>query len=821
MVELVETQQALAAAVLGLAEHYRSTIVLRFFEELTPTQIARQLDIPASTVRVRLKRGLELLRERLEAEYKDDERHWSLVLLPLAMPPRGATLAPNGSALSGSGLLGVSSGALTKAGLLAVTAGLLSLIVFVTGDGNSPEQTPALTTDSSPRESSVIADPGSELTGGRAPSGALLASQELDDPLSVDPCCIVGLVLDELGQPVAGAEVAAVNAQPRAPQILEVLPLERDAPTTVTSEQGIYRIEVPQNSPYLIRVQHADSAPAESLKAFAGERCDLQLFSGSSITFRVVADKDNFPLEGVDVLVQSVDEHGMPTAWSVAAVTDEIGEAQLVHLPPGEFRAFANLDDYAPKEFVGLLQADESLEQEIRMAAAVTLTGVVLDAATDSPVVGAEVTGADHEVRTDHLGRFELTGFDQSSAELQGVIAVAEGFAPRAEYIRFDTAGPRPHLAVRLQPPLRVVGRVVDSAGVPQIGIDVAYRGRFSSSPMKAERHMGRKLSDEQGRFELSLHPRAGYSVGAQTPGGPMTSTWIGPDKKMSDFMDVGDLVLAAEVKVRGMVRDRIFNREHPDLIEVRKVVGRGDYPGFRQILDVVSVTPTGSFALERLAAGNYEFTLKGYETPLAGKSIVLARRTLSVRSGDVIEDLILRPTPRIRGVVRLPDGRAPERALVGLKVQGSGKPSVATRVNRDGSFEIVPDGPGPFLLKAMDPALNFSPMALENVMPGTEGIELQLQPRATGHTIRGRVVDVHGDPVEGVKIQFTDAVSRGIVARVAIPDARGWFSLDNLNDVPYDLRLMDFEGRFEPAELKGIEPGQTEVEFRLRSHGD
>lgn len=39
MVELVGTQRSLVTAALGLAKHCRSTIVLRFFEELTPTLI--------------------------------------------------------------------------------------------------------------------------------------------------------------------------------------------------------------------------------------------------------------------------------------------------------------------------------------------------------------------------------------------------------------------------------------------------------------------------------------------------------------------------------------------------------------------------------------------------------------------------------------------------------------------------------------------------------------------------------------------------------------------------------------------------------------
>ena len=74
MTSLVETQQTLSAAVLSLAEPYRTTVFLRYFEELTPSQIAERLDVPASTVRVRLKRALEMLRQRLDRSYGGDAR---------------------------------------------------------------------------------------------------------------------------------------------------------------------------------------------------------------------------------------------------------------------------------------------------------------------------------------------------------------------------------------------------------------------------------------------------------------------------------------------------------------------------------------------------------------------------------------------------------------------------------------------------------------------------------------------------------------------------------------------------------------------------
>ena len=66
-----ELRRHVGEAVLSLEEPYRTTIWLRFREELPPREVARVLDIPVETVRTRIKRGLALLRAKLDREYGD------------------------------------------------------------------------------------------------------------------------------------------------------------------------------------------------------------------------------------------------------------------------------------------------------------------------------------------------------------------------------------------------------------------------------------------------------------------------------------------------------------------------------------------------------------------------------------------------------------------------------------------------------------------------------------------------------------------------------------------------------------------------------
>lgn len=77
-------QRAVADAVLALAEPYRTVVLLRFFDELPPREIARRLDVPVETVKSRIQRALSLLRERLDHVHGGDRSAWCLALLPLA-----------------------------------------------------------------------------------------------------------------------------------------------------------------------------------------------------------------------------------------------------------------------------------------------------------------------------------------------------------------------------------------------------------------------------------------------------------------------------------------------------------------------------------------------------------------------------------------------------------------------------------------------------------------------------------------------------------------------------------------------------------------
>src|SRR5882672_4636988 len=83
VLERAELRRTILDAVLALEEPYRTTVLLRFFEEKSVRAIASELGLPAATVRTRLARALERLRRRLDRLHGGDRAAWCAVLVPL------------------------------------------------------------------------------------------------------------------------------------------------------------------------------------------------------------------------------------------------------------------------------------------------------------------------------------------------------------------------------------------------------------------------------------------------------------------------------------------------------------------------------------------------------------------------------------------------------------------------------------------------------------------------------------------------------------------------------------------------------------------
>lgn len=229
LVARAQLQQRVAAAVLELAEPYRSTLLARFFEELPPAAIAAKLGAPIETVKTRQKRGLELLRERLAAELGDEEggrgdgpKSLTAALALLDAPiEQGLPDAPS----DGVGEAAANAATSTVAGspLLLLAAGivLVAAMAFVLsstkGDGGADVSAPAAAVASAvPSEEersdslalAAIAEPVATRLADSPSADAVeatAASAAPAAPATALAGSIRGVVVGPDGEPVGGA----------------------------------------------------------------------------------------------------------------------------------------------------------------------------------------------------------------------------------------------------------------------------------------------------------------------------------------------------------------------------------------------------------------------------------------------------------------------------------------------------------------------------------------------------------------------------------------------------------------------------------------
>lgn len=177
MVERLEMQSELAQSIRSLDEPYRTVVFLRFYEERSAADIAASLEIPESTVRTRLSRGLAQLRDRLDRISNERGTDWRATLLLILGPEAAAPLASPDDV----GPAPVTSGAapvVPVAGLLLalVVAGVIAIAFWTSDVGRAPDPDGSRSLASAGSESDLAvaaaASPKSPNPGHGEPSAA-------------------------------------------------------------------------------------------------------------------------------------------------------------------------------------------------------------------------------------------------------------------------------------------------------------------------------------------------------------------------------------------------------------------------------------------------------------------------------------------------------------------------------------------------------------------------------------------------------------------------------------------------------------------------
>ncbi|MFB3067519.1 MAG: sigma-70 family RNA polymerase sigma factor, partial [Planctomycetota bacterium] len=278
----LETQRQVVDAVLGLEEPYRSVIVLRFFYELSPREIADRLDVPLETVRTRLRRAQTSLRAHLQRHH-EDRKAMLLALVPLLeLPGRGPAVAAAGLAVGGGLVMKVK---------LAGAAALLLCGALVVWTATRNDRTTERSRTDMP-VATTAPEPVQEPEPPPVPTG--------------DTVVCAGRVVDALGAAVAGAEVLALHVL-EAPRDTATFwhKVEKPEPAhpaavTKTGPGGAFRLRLPKAQPLVLRAK-APGRVSETTFRIVPQRDTagivLRLLPAGHVR-GVVVDADNRPVAG-------------------------------------------------------------------------------------------------------------------------------------------------------------------------------------------------------------------------------------------------------------------------------------------------------------------------------------------------------------------------------------------------------------------------------------------------------------------------------------------------------------------------------------------
>jgi RNA polymerase sigma factor (sigma-70 family) len=482
LVEHAQTRRIVAHAVFKLEEPFRSTILLRFYEGLTSVEIAQMKNVPAGTVRWRLKVGLDRLRASLDTRDGGDRKRWGLLVAPfgIKIPNRGRSAV--GWAL--------------RLPFLAAVATLVPLSVLLLGQvrARPPEfarPRPSVASEAPPPRFALLP----EVTGARwsdddrtRPAAPTAGTSELR-----------GRIVDVEGNPIPHARIVAKVADAS----------DRHAFEAQADEKGSYHVLLPATD-YVVQAAAAGYVRDHRHLRFSGDATvDFQLGPAARLRGLVIEQATDLPVPGATVGLQG--RQNRFRVWTGADgvfVFDDLptDTYQLYAYGPGEVGTLSH-----PLALVGgqrtegvLVALDERLvvsgrvrDQEGRpiRGAELRLTGENL------PEVLRTVSGVDGEYRLAGLlaGRYQLSAAAHQRATHQQVVTL------RSTNVAAD---------VVLLAEAVLVGRVTDRSGMPapaaQVRIDWDGAGG---------RRVAFATADAGGRFTLQGLAPGQARIGARLDG--------------------------------------------------------------------------------------------------------------------------------------------------------------------------------------------------------------------------------------------------------------------------------------------------------------
>lgn len=799
----LEIHREVVDALLALEEPYRTTLLLHFFEDLKPREIAKRQGLPGATVRSHLKRGIEHLRRSLDERHKG--RAWCLALLPLAFPAKaGAPL----TAAAGVAVMSAKS-KLSIAALL-----LLALAAIPVGSYWAARSASSEGSRRAPPEARSPALPVEDAGGGSGAVGEQAVTVEVR-------------VLGPGDTPVPKASVLVFRDSAREipqgfgftgpPWFQFDWSKATDSPAPIlvreTDASGLARLEVAPGKSHRVRAQKTGFSRAETSLYYLSKAPDrpfeIRLTPAHALAGKVV-DAEGRPIAGATVAAGGAPGENTFPALHQAVAADGDGRYAFDALAAGDVPLWAAFPGDVPG-FIATVRVPDVATFDITLEPGGTLTGKVTEKGTGDPVKGIEVRvkagwapPSFGRGVTNDAGVYEIRNL--APGQVGGLYASGPGYAlevpPRVDTWIYPQILARETTVQDLEVARTgaIKGTVLGPDG-PLTGVVVEAMCR-----MRGEHAIFQSKTDAQGAYRIPDLPPASYLVRAAT----LKLHEPGSFNTPFQAFEPGNESRLVQVPSGGEAERSFLLEGGSGVIEGRVEDGNGaPLAGARvAAISVTTVTgPSGDFRLEDCIAGDHVYlsaSLEGYR--MEGFAFV------PLKPHETVRGVLLRLVPatrrELRGRVHPADGtvlREPYLLVQRLEEANSmWRPNDGPSrhpVALDGTFVLeLRDDPvrlNGVVLRAGGLGAGFSePLRVEIGEATRYDVDLSLSPTLS---LKGVVTGEDGRGVPGACVslatprprdfqdQFKSPHARAPV--VAVTDAQGLFEAKGLAAGRYEFR--------------------------------
>lgn len=773
----------LLEAVFELPEAQRRVLVLRFWRDLTPTEIAAQLGDPVGAVKGRLRRALAQLRARVvDAEDDTDGARGRAALSAFAASgPRPRFLYP--SASTATTLIMGKHVAFTVLALCALFV-LVRSFAHETGSRQA-----------------AVAEPSRGATTGEvalvvaeAPIERVPAPRAAEDLWTVDRLHdLHGVVLDASGAPSSDATVFVHGTHWGNPMALWAgASAELGCVAELrTDMQGRFRVPLELGQFYDVIAEAPGCGRVTAGRRLAGERIVLQLTAPRRVFGRVLLD--GAPVPEALVRLGPKLAHSIASQLTVDTVrTDSEGRYEVARLAPGAYLVEPSAPGLVALWPTLVDVAHEDVERDLELERGRVVRGRVVEAATGSPVAGCSVrvgvTGVVAAAESDADGRFAIEGVVTRPREgLEGgnrpaLVASATGYLTHVAPMPFEsTDDESTELLVELQHGASIQGRIVlaGRTAMPSgARISVCTLEHAWSTLARFKWQHGRLEAD--GRFSLRGVPsglapiyvatspfsaghRAQSALVASAPG-YATRIWVLPPIQAEvGVLEVGNLALPHSASVSGVVVDQAGAPLPHAMVTVSpELCWLGDLQDEWRGVNAMIPAWLGSVTLETDDLGRfYHGDLPPGPLTLQASvegGLSTCERQLVVDEGQALGpiELALDLQGIVAGEVVDEAGRAVAGAVV-MVTPSVGREAFVTYSNGMGQFQALGLGEGGCTLQVWTPMAGprstlSMPTSPQAVAVGTTDLKFVLRSAVVAH---GVVRDHNGAPTPRARIKL------------------------------------------------------------------